>query len=88
MHFYFGFAPQFQKTQFPTNVPCPIPAETTFPMNASTTSRFSICVRATAPLIATAPSAGAGTDARDPRNFAMGVLAKLTITDLDIVLMG
>ena len=66
----------------------PIPAETTFPMSTSEicNAPSSIPVRDNAPWIATEPSSVAFLEESDPRNFAIGVLAKLTMTPLLIMI--
>ena len=59
---------------------CPTPPCTTLPMMTSAMSCASIPDRATASRRAMAPSSGAESDARAPRNLPMGVRTALTIT--------
>ena len=60
---------------------CPNPAETTFPRYASVTLR-SLGRLSRAPLMAVAPNSVADTDAKEPLNFVIGVLAMDTMTTL------
>ena len=57
----------------------PMPAESTLPIQTSSTWEGSMPARRTAAPIAAAPSCGAVSDARPPRNEPMGVRAMLAM---------